>query len=385
VLLVLAALAVLGLASTRVAAASEWHVQSTPNPSGATASELLRVSCASEKACTSVGYYVNGSGVQVTLAEHWNGKEWSLQSTPNPAGAQESYLSVVSCWSAKGCMATGYYKDETGHERTLAEQWNGTEWSISPTPDPAGSVLSTLHMGVSCTSSKACTAVGYYEDGAADIGTLAERWNGTEWSIQTTPNPLGVTEATLQGVSCTTAKVCVAPGYYLNSMGTFVAFAEQWNGKEWSLESMPSPAGATFTAPNGIDCASTTVCTSVGFYRNGSGTFVNLAEQWSASEWAVQSIPNPAGAQWGRLNGVSCPTTTSCTAAGTFENGSGVYGPVAESWNGTEWSIQPTPVPVGATESGLGGVSCATSLTPCVASGAYRNSEGKLLTLVLSQ
>jgi hypothetical protein len=32
-------------------------------------------------------------------------------------------------------------------------------------------------------------AVGNYTSSAGVIETLAERWNGTEWSIQTTPNP----------------------------------------------------------------------------------------------------------------------------------------------------------------------------------------------------
>jgi hypothetical protein len=42
--------------------------------------------------------------------------------------------------------------------------------------------------------SKACTAVGVYSKGSdgAQV-TLAEAWNGTAWSVQSTPNPKGTT------------------------------------------------------------------------------------------------------------------------------------------------------------------------------------------------
>jgi hypothetical protein len=53
-------------------------------------SRLLGVSCTSSTACIAVGYYKNSSEVVVPLAERWNGTEWKVQSTPNPAGAAES-------------------------------------------------------------------------------------------------------------------------------------------------------------------------------------------------------------------------------------------------------------------------------------------------------
>ena len=45
--------------------------------------------------------------------------------------------------------------------------------------------------GVSCASASACTATGYYYNGSV-YPTLAERWNGTKWSIEHTPNPDGL-------------------------------------------------------------------------------------------------------------------------------------------------------------------------------------------------
>src|ERR1700677_2944311 len=67
----------------------------------------------------------------------------------------------------------------------------GPTWSIQPTPDPAGGVVLS---GVSCISTQACIAVGHYTKTRSGSSksvyvTLAERWNGTTWSIQTTPDP----------------------------------------------------------------------------------------------------------------------------------------------------------------------------------------------------
>jgi hypothetical protein len=111
----------------------------------------------------------------VPLAERWNGTKWSLQTTPNPTGAVQSYLSGVSCASASACTAAGHYFNGTTTV-TLAERWNGTKWSLQHTPNPTGSTDSELH-GVSCASASACTATGYYNNGTTPV-TLAERWNG---------------------------------------------------------------------------------------------------------------------------------------------------------------------------------------------------------------
>ena len=100
-------------------------------------------------------------------------------------------------------------------------------WSIQHTPNPAGGSGSILN-GVSCTSARACTAVGDYFNGTASV-TLAERWNGTRWSIRHPPNPAGASDVFLNGVSCTSASACTAVGEYFNGTAG-VTLAEGWSG-----------------------------------------------------------------------------------------------------------------------------------------------------------
>ena len=241
-----------------------WTIQSTPKPAEATEptyqSSLQGVSCTSSIACTAVGWYENASGAIVTLADRWNGTEWAVQSTPNPEGGKGGRLMAVSCWSSSSCTAVGY----SGTEAILAEQWNGTTWTIQSTPSPEGAKKSEL-LGVSCTSSNGCTAVGRYytKDNSKTLEpeylTLAERWNGEKWSIQSTPNPEGATKSALEGVSCVSAEACTAVGSDINSAKKAVGLAERWNGKEWSSQEISTASG--------LDSVSCTSKRSV--YRRG--------------------------------------------------------------------------------------------------------------------
>jgi hypothetical protein len=109
------------------------------------------------------------------LAEHWNGTEWTIQTTPNPEGATGVELRGISCSSSSACTAVGNYHNNSSGTFTLAEYWNGTEWKIQTTPNPKETKWEELR-GVSCTSSNACTAVGYYEEKGSGMGvTFAER------------------------------------------------------------------------------------------------------------------------------------------------------------------------------------------------------------------
>jgi hypothetical protein len=73
-------------------------------------SRRLAVSCASNTACTAVGYYNTappGEIVGRPLAERWNGSTWSLRGAPTIAGSDTTYLEGVSCTSSRACIAVG--------------------------------------------------------------------------------------------------------------------------------------------------------------------------------------------------------------------------------------------------------------------------------------
>jgi hypothetical protein len=346
---------------------TEWKVQPIPNLTGVTQSVLGEVSCTSPSACTTVGLYISGENTLRTLAERWNGSEWKVQATPDPSRT-EDFLQGVSCPSSTECIAVGQIISES---RALAERWNGTEWSVLATPNTSS--RSTL-LSVSCSSPTNCTAVGNSESTLP----LAERWNGTEWKTQTTPNPIGSKTTYLAGVSCTSASSCTAVGLYEPSTGVRKTLAESWNGSEWKIQSTANP-GSAKNELNGVSCTSSTACTASGWYVNAQGIEVTLVERWNGNSWTVQATPNPSGAKASSFNAVSCGSSSTCTAVGTYTNSSGAHVMLAESWTGSEWRIQSTPSPSGALESELNGVSCS-SLT-CTTTGVYENSEHVRVTL----
>ena len=105
---------------------------------------------------------------------------------------------------------------------------------------PGGSSLN----GVSCTSPRACTAVG----------TGVYRWNGRRWSTQRAP--IGADE--LGGVSCTSANACTAVGSGVYS----------WNGRRW-LSVPITDASAADRELAGVSCLSRASCVAVGNYTDG--------------------------------------------------------------------------------------------------------------------
>jgi hypothetical protein len=290
---------------------TSWTIRSTPNPSN---SNLSGVTCTVRTNCYAVGDVLSG-GVLVPLVEHWDGSSWTAQSLTAPAGATASYLLAVACRGPNACTAVGFYRVSGGNELTFAERWNGSTWTPQSTPNPPGATISHLN-GVACASATTCTAVGNYTAGSS--GMLAEAWNGTSWTIQSTPNPPGGSDSYLGGVACTSSGACTAVGDYFDG-SHIVAMSEIWNGTSWTSEVGAIPGGATASGLFGVSCAAVNSCEAVGFFRRG-GVNQPLAEHWIGTLWNLQGTTPPSGAQSSDLVGVSCPSSIWCTAVGWFND-----------------------------------------------------------------
>ena len=228
---------------------------------------------------------------------------------------------------------------------------------------------------VSCASGTACTAVGT----ALGAAPLAEAWDRTSWRIEPIQAPTGSTGGILSGVSCTAASACLAVGSHYDS-GTAVPLAESWNGSSWTIRPPPTPSGATAAYLRYVQCGPVghllTACMAVGFSVSSAGQ-LPLVEFWNGSDWAIQTAPMPPGATSGALLGVSCLSATDCTAVGEYDLAPIGYQPrtLAESWNGSSWSIQPTPNPTPSGGAALSAVWCG-SPTFCTAVGSYDSPSG---------
>ena len=354
-------------------ATGPWTLESTANPT-VPSGTLTADTCVSTS-CTAVGDHVDATGDLVTWAERRSGSSWTLESTPDPPGAVASELLGVVCPSADACTAVGFSTSGAGVTSTLVETWNGGGWTIQPSPDPPDTSASGL-VAVACASPVSCQAVGEATTNAGGSTSFAEGWDGTMWSVETVPQPAGSTGSRLLGVSCPTAGACTAVGGYGDPAGVGLTLAETWNGTSWTIQSTPNPVGAEGSGLLGVSCPSATSCTGVGSSDTNSGTTLTLAEGWNGTTWTIQSTPNPPGASEAALNSVSCVLGT-CTAAGYSAAPAHAALPLAEAWDGTSWAVQTVPGPSGATAGGFLAVSCA-STSSCVAVGSYDRGSNSI-------
>ena len=365
---------------TRTLLIPAWTTQTTPNPVPYDNSDLEDTSCLSATSCFAVGYdEYRGNG----LVQQWNGTSWSILTSSNAKSGD------ISC-SGNICLVTG---NEGGKGVTWKLSKAGQTWGpFNPltTPTPEGGSSVTLG-DVSCSAETACTAVGYYySESLSGWATLAMRWNGTSWTIQSTPNPSGGEGDTgkLLAVSCPSATSCTAVGTR-NSSG-IQTFSERWNGTSWSIVSVPKPSGFVEGQLEGVSCASASACMAVGWFRESVSTAVprkSLSVSWNGSAWSTVATPTPTGAENGvTLSGISCTAANACTAVGrtggVLPSFVKTESTLAEVWNGSAWSVQTTVNPL--TYSRLSGVSCTAS-SACTAVGKKRPEISAAGTLTLAE
>jgi hypothetical protein len=185
---------------------------------------------------------------------------------------------------------------------------------------------------VSCVSPRSCTAVGFANRTSGGT-TLAERWNGTRWTIQRTPTPAAAAAVQLVGVSCASARICTAVGYFAITTGIDVMLAERWTGTGWTIQRTLYPAGARYVQLAGVSCATPRSCTAVGLFNNVPGIDVTLAERSNDRDWTIQPTPDPRGAMSNTLTSVSCPSPTRCIAVGGFVDRAGTGMTLAQQYS----------------------------------------------------
>jgi hypothetical protein len=287
---------------------------------------------------------------------------WNRERIPGGQGE----LTGVACNGAEGCVAVGAgFAGSRAGTATLAERWDGGGWSLERSPNAVGMVDSSL-VAVSCASSRACIAVGESDNSTVDqYQPLTELWNGRDWSIASVPHH---NNWYLYGVSCSTPTMCIAVGDRPGTHRT-LTLAERWNGNRWAVQRTLNASGAQASWLNDVSCSSDAACTAVGFADlNGANDDVPLVERWNGHRWSIQQIRDPTGSHTAQLAAVACFSATGCTAVGSWAGRRPFSGGVlAERWSGGRWSVQRTQKLEAG--SAFWGVSCPR-VGACVAVGS---------------
>jgi hypothetical protein len=210
-----------------------WSVNSSLVVTGYTA-ELTGVVDLSPTNAWAVGE-ANGS-----LLEHWNGSTWSEATIPDPdftPGTDDS----ISASSASDIWVVGSTLNAATDEFVPeALHFNGTAWSVVPMPQ-AGTNTSTIG-AVTDISPTNAWAVGEDIGATSAVGgsTLIEHWNGSNWSI--VPSPTPGADPGLTGIAARGPSDVYAVGSNLPSIngGTVQGMILRWNGSTWSVDTDPT-------------------------------------------------------------------------------------------------------------------------------------------------
>jgi hypothetical protein len=306
-----------------------WHIATSDNPA-ARADQLEGVTAVSPSLAWAVGLKYGAAGISRTLIEKWDGTSWTGVPSPN-FGHTFNQLIGVAASDATHAFAVGERNNPNDRVRTLIEQFDGTSWSVVPSPNrgPGASFLT----GVTAVASNDVWAVGTRDLTSGGQAPLVEHWDGTAWSYVPSPYFHGSPQTVLSDVSAVSSTDVWAVGTYYAGKHQYQPLAEHWDGTSWSKVLAASP-GVGFSFSSLTALAADDVW-AVGYSSNGSGPF---AEHWDGSSWSIVTTTNPG----------SNSVFLGVAAAGgsVYAAGSTDPGPentLAEVWNGTSFQVMSTP------------------------------------------
>lgn len=283
-----------------------------------------------------------------------------------------TFLNAVAATRAGDAWAVGSDATAAGNPpHDLIEHWNGASWTRVPVAsgEPAGSTL----LAVSANSSSDAWAVGYTNN-ASTFGftPLIEHFTGGSW--RTLP---GSPAYPASGYDRLLAVAALSPTdvWAFGVTGRHPdPVIEHFDGSSWSI--VPQPANGYDTFLDGVTAISPTNLWAVG----GTQVTSTLIEHWNGSSWRIVPSPNVtgSGSVLNYLSGATALGPTDIWAVGTTTN-TGLNQTLTEHWNGSSWTIAPSP------NSGSSGLSSVFGLTggPLFAVGIGDNSAGVPSTLIL--
>ncbi len=318
-------------------ACTPWSVSAGQNPSAYNDSPQA-VAALSSRNVWVVGWDALSNGDANTLIEHFDGSAWSVVPSPN-ATTFFNELTTIDALGPNDIWAVGTWEQASASTyMTLAEHWNGTAWSVVSTPNPSTTAYGYEFASVSGDASNDVWAVFNNES-----SSIVEHWNGSQWSLVTIPLPGDIGNITTAVVALSTTDAWIAGNYDTSSGGT-LPLLEQWNGAAWSVVSPATPNWSN-VALTGITATSSADIWAVG--SGLPGTSQNLkpfAMQWNGATWSVASTPTGPGINtW--LNGVAAANANEVWAVGeTFLPAPLYRQPFVMRWTPSSgWQVMTTP------------------------------------------
>jgi hypothetical protein len=363
----------LAASPTPAGAASSWAVVGSPSR-GTIANYLTDVAATSTSSGWAVGsWYDTSRAAPRTLALRWNGAQWSTVATPNATGYYNE-LTAVDSTASNDVWAVGYANGSSGvngaPRNNLALHYNGTSWSVVTTPQPG--VQTRELYDVEALAARNAWAVGWYYDTGFVAESLVLHWNGTSWLKTDVPNPgNGINQ--LYGVGASSPTDVWAVGTTTSAgdpRGSRHPLALHYNGTAWSTVPMPDTASGSALLRS-VTAISPTDAWAVG---SQSGYSQPVAYHWNGTAWSLVSTPAVGSPGNNLFYRVTALDSGRVWAVGYTSGSASGPQPLVERWNGSTWSVEPTPTqPLGGAAQGVAAIAGSAGTATVWVSG-YRTA-----------
>lgn len=318
-------------------AQSIFQVVPTPNGHhGTTNNGLLAVAASSPTDIWAVGQ----------TAIHFDGTAWTAYATPMIHGDNTSYLDGVVDFSPTDAWAAGIVGIGTATPGQVLEHWNGAAWNVVTGPTFASGDQPEI-FGMTAVSANDIWAVGTLLTANQTLEALFEHWDGSAWTAYT-----GFFYGFFRAVSADASNDIWAVGYNGN-----VTFSEHFDGTSWTHVPTPN-VGTGANSLGGVVALAPDNVWAVGFSTASTqpppGQYdvptKTLIEHYDGTSWSVVSSPNVgpnSQYQSNRLLGVTAVSPTDIWAFGSYFAASGSENQITllMQWNGSIWSLAPSPSP----------------------------------------
>jgi hypothetical protein len=293
-----------------------WQNVTSPSP-GSTENVLYDIS-GGRSSMWAVGA-VRGLGASQTLILRWGGHSWDLVDSANRGLSDNLLMAVASGRIDDDAWAVGSAADDDRVVSALVEHWNGSTWSLVPTPD-FGASASALTDVVVLPSGDVWVSGSIRESGKPSRA-LAMRWSHGAWTVTATP-VIGLSTR-FNALAGTSESNLWAAGS-ADEGGRTITLIARWNNDAWSITPSPNP-GTSGNEIRSVWVAANGRAWAVGLYSNGSEVRP-LAEVWNGAEWILD---NPDASRAGWLNAVAAQDSTVLAVGSTSTGVDGSRGPLA--------------------------------------------------------
>jgi len=250
-----------------------WSVVPSPSP-GALQNILFGVTAITDSDVWAVGGEQDASGLWHTLTEHWDGSTWSVVNAVD-AGSSGNQFYAVKALATDDVYAVGQQAGAAFPNQALVEHWNGKAWSV--VSSPADASASALPLGVTATSST-LTFVGQQESDTAPYTNYVAAGSPGAESIQTTPNA-GTGENDLFAAATAADGSTWAVGWDIDTnTGNHDPLILQGKNGVWSLVSSPTIGKGSDTGFAAITAIPGGGMWAVGVTAKAGGNYATLIE-----------------------------------------------------------------------------------------------------------